>query len=73
MPPVATYKSILCHFMSWLHNCDPGYPVAHVFSMEELNAVTTADVVRWFSVKCYGNPDPGENENPTICRSTILF
>ena len=41
--------------------------------MEELNAVTTTDVVCWFSVKCYGNPDPGENENPTLWRSTILF
>jgi hypothetical protein len=57
--------------MAYLHKVD-AYEKDHVFSQEELAALTPNDIKRWMCVKAYGTPEPGMDANPTECRSTSI-
>jgi hypothetical protein len=64
------YKAILIQFMSYCDQID--YEKEHEFTQVELLAITPIDLVRWMSLKVYGNPEPGENDNPIRGRSSSL-
>jgi hypothetical protein len=64
------YKAILIQFMSYRDQID--YDKEHEFTQVELLAITPTDLVRWMSLKVYGNPEPGENNNPICGRSSSL-
>jgi hypothetical protein len=64
------YKAILIQFMLYHDQID--YDKEHEFTQLELSAITPTALVRWMSLKVYGNPEPGKNNN-TICgRSSSL-
>jgi hypothetical protein len=68
---VDSYHGVLRRLMAYLHEVDP-YEKEHVFSQEELAALTPEDIKRWMCVKAYGMPEPGPNNHPTECRSTSI-
>ena len=48
------------------------YEFDHQFTNEELGEITPEIIVRWMCLKVYGNPNPGQNDNPTQGRSSAL-
>jgi hypothetical protein len=57
--------------MSYLHE-EEAYEKDHVFSQDDLAALTPSDIKRWMCEKAYGTPKPGPNDHPALCRSTSL-
>ena len=60
------YKSVLASFMSYRDGTV--YPSNHVFSQEELAAVTADEIVTYFNYRSYGKVAPTLDDRPTHCR-----
>lgn len=43
------------------------------FSLNRLLQITDVDVERYFNFKAYSTADPGEDDNPTLCRANTLY
>lgn len=71
-PPNAKpeYYPILVAFMSFRDNAV--YTKATIFTDVQLDSITPEELVRYFCLKVYGDPDPHENANPTEGRSSSL-
>jgi hypothetical protein len=69
---VDTYNGVLRRLMTFVHGLEDVYEKDHLFSQEELAALTPNDIKRWMCVKAYGTAEPGVDDNPTLCRSTSL-
>jgi hypothetical protein len=50
--------------MAYLHEVD-AYEKDHVFSQDELVALTPSDIKKWMCVKAYGMPEPGRPGRPS--------
>jgi hypothetical protein len=68
---VDSYHGVLRRLMSYLHE-EEAYDKDHIFSQEDLAALTPNDIKRWMCLKAYGTPKPGPDDHPTLCRSTSL-
>ena len=74
MKPPQQYKSALFQFMSFLDGVQYSVKDENIeFSRDRLLQITDQDVQRYFYFKAYGTEDPGEGDNPTLCRANTLF
>ena len=64
------YKNTLVAFISYRDYQQ--YDKGHVFTREELAAVTADEVLGWFNYKAFGMPTPTLDDRPTQCRSNSL-
>jgi hypothetical protein len=64
------YYRHLVKFMSFRDGINYGND-AH-FTPLQLDAITPAELVRYFCMKVYGIPEPGPNDNPTLGRHTSI-
>lgn len=69
------YRFYFLKFMSYLkfenetsYQNDP----EHEFTQDELLQIKPGDLCRYLSFKCYGTPDPTENDKPDHARSSTL-
>jgi hypothetical protein len=69
-PTNAKYKATLDTFMSFVHGRE--YRREQEYTVEERNALTPNDVVRWMNVKTFGIEDPPVDANPVHARSSSL-
>jgi len=67
---MAQYKNTLVAFMS--SRDQHQYNKEHVFTQEQLSAVTADDMLAWFNLKSYGTPTPTLDDRPMNCRSNSL-
>ena len=68
----ATYKRILVNFFSFLHG--KTYPLETEFTQAQFLSVTPEELVRYFSLRAYGNEYPDEESRPEKARTnTISF
>ena len=70
MSLIPQYKQVLINFMSFRDNIQ--YENNHEFTPQELGSITPNQIVKWFCLKVYGNPNPDFDANPTLGRSSSL-
>ena len=82
---VAQYKHIFHRFMAYKHGRPihftpkgqlkvESYPLDHVFTNEDLQAVTPLDVCHWFCLIAYNKEAPDRNDRPLYStRNTLLY
>jgi hypothetical protein len=68
---VDSHHGVLRRLMACLHEVD-ACEKDHVFSQDELVALTPSDIKRWMCVKACGMPEPGPDDHPTECRSSSI-
>ena len=69
-PSNKSYQSTLVAFMSFFRNVP--FNRTHLFSADDLNAVSPQDIVRWMNVKAFGEENPPDSANPLYARSSSL-
>ena len=69
-PSNKSYQSTLVAFMSFF--CNVSFNRTHLFSADDLNAVSPQDIVRWMNVKAFGEENPPDSANPLYARSSSL-
>lgn len=62
------YHPTLRKFMGWRNGAL--YGKDHVFTAEELAAITPEELVRWFRLISFGTETPGPDDRPTLRRSS---
>jgi hypothetical protein len=67
--PTPSTKKCLS-FMSYTNGLD--YDNNHAFSLEELGALTPADIHRYMCYKAYGKPEVEPGDLPRLCRFASL-
>lgn len=67
----AAYRRILVAFMKY--NDDMEYSDDHVFTPQDLGAVTAKDLVEYFNFRAYGTHTPTEDDRPINVRSSSLL
>jgi hypothetical protein len=48
------------------------YEKSHEFTVDQMSALTPADILRWINVRVFGVPDPPEDAKPRGARSNTL-
>mmetsp|Transcript_26866 Transcript_26866/g.38107 ORF Transcript_26866/g.38107 Transcript_26866/m.38107 type:complete len:262 (+) Transcript_26866:298-1083(+) len=64
------YKPTLVKLMSFLDNVQ--YEKNHIFTAEQLGALTPNDVLRWMNVQTFGIPNPALDANRTLAWSNTI-
>jgi hypothetical protein len=67
---IKAYRSSLNACMNY--SFDTNHPKEYQFIQEELLELTPEHIYKYFAFKVYGIPDPTENSQPTLGRSTTL-
>ena len=49
------------------------YTMATVFTQEQLLTITPEQLCQWLKYKVYGDPDPGEDDRPSLGRANTLM
>jgi hypothetical protein len=70
LDPRPEYFRYLIEFMTFKDGYH--YQPDTVFTNQELLQITPTDVERWFKLKVFGTPDPGNNALPKFGRSSSL-
>ena len=65
-----TYHRILVTFMEYKNSVE--YEADKTFAVEEIRTIHPDDIFKWFCFKAYGTENPGDDDNPTLARSTTL-